>query len=318
MLSWIDEDFLDIVTDSSPEKLAKRFLDDVRNDNGRGGRYVSPNKGVAYSHIYEGLISRLSLTDNSNRVLRRISTINLWNNNKLRHLEINDLKKRFSTPEWIVIAAGPSFDESLDFIRENMENCNIVAVNTVLKRLQSESISPHLSVAADPYEQICDHILGIQAFTSDIPLIADKLTYWRYSREYSGEKCFVATEACRFIPDAISQNEPVWQVGGTVSSMAIEAAIRLGAETIHLIGLDLAYPDGVNYAKGMPHERRTDSHVTMTVSSTDGNSVGTNEVFDLFRKTIEEHQISPHKNIRFINHSLHGARIAGTIPYHKK
>lgn len=311
LLSWIDDNCLDIITDVNKEKLGNRFLADVRENKERGGRYVTSWKGRSFASVCGGLIIRLNLTDDSNRMLRNMSSINLWKNSTLHHTSLEELKKRSRGDEWVVIAAGPSFDDNLEFIRESIGNRNTIAVNTVLRRLSSENICPDISVAADPYEQLYAHIKDILPYTEEIPLIADKLTYWKYCEDYRGEKCFVSTAAGRFIPGALKPNDDVWEVGGTVSSLAIEAAIRLGAKNIHVIGLDLAYPAGVNYAEGMSHERKTDSNTTMEVKSVTGGMVGTNEVFDLFRKSIEE-QLSRYRNVTVINRSMHGAMVKGT------
>ncbi len=310
VLSYIDQDCLEIITDKSMQKLGERFLSDIRNDKNGNGRFVTAWKARKYTGICDGLITRLNLTDDSNRMIRKISTINLWKNRQLPSISPDKLKERFITDEWLVVAAGPSFDDNLELILESSGRRNIVAVNTVLRRLSKENIKPDISVAADPYGQLFDHIDDIISFTEDIPLVSDRLTFWKYCKEYRGEKCFVPTTACRFIPDALRDGESVWEVGGTVTSLAIEVAIRMGAKRIYIIGLDLAYPSGLNYAEGMPHARVTNSNVTMEVPSNDGKRVGTNEVFDLFRKSIEE-QIAPHKDIEFINCSRYGAKIKG-------
>ena len=310
VLSYIDQGCLEVITDKSMQKLGERFLNDIRNDKNGNGRFVTAWKARKYAGVCNGLITRLNLTDDSNRMIRKISTINLWKNRLLPSISPDKLKESFIGDEWLVVAAGPSFDDNLDLILDSPGKRNLVAVNTVLRRLSKENIKPDISVAADPYDQLFDHIDDIISFTEGIPLVSDRLTFWRYCKEYRGEKCFVPTTACRFIPDALHNGESVWEVGGTVTSLAIEVAIRMGAKKIYIIGLDLAYPSGVNYAEGMSHARVTNSNVTMEVPSNDGKMVGTNEVFDLFRISIEE-QIAPHKDIEFINCSRHGAKIKG-------
>ncbi|MCR5595212.1 MAG: DUF115 domain-containing protein [Lachnospiraceae bacterium] len=310
-LSKIDDDCLTIIHDSSMEKLANAFSDDIHKDREQSERYVTPWKSDEYAHVNNGMISRLKLIDDSSRSLRKISTINLWKNKTIPQADIISLYKNDPIKEYVIVAAGPSFDDSIDFIKDSIGKRTVIAVNTVLRRLNRENIKPDLSVAADPYEQICEHIKDILPFTSQIPLIADKITYWKYCQIYRGEKYFVATEADRKIPGAVSNDEQIWEVGGTVSSLAIEAAIKMGAEVIHMIGLDLAYPSGINYAKDMPHARMSDTPVSMEVPSTDGGMVGTSETFDIFRRYIE-YQISHHQDICFINHSMHGAMIQGS------
>ncbi|MBP3296321.1 MAG: motility associated factor glycosyltransferase family protein, partial [Lachnospiraceae bacterium] len=181
------------------------------------------------------------------------------------------------------------------------------AVNTVLRRLFREGIRPDLVVAADQYIQMREHIEGIGDQTEGIPMIAERRTNWQYTERYLGPICFVSTEN-----NSEDKEEDIWEVSGSVAGLALEAAVRLGAGRIYLVGQDLAYPDGKTYAQGMPYVAEAESRGTMLVPSVNGGMVSTSEAFHWFRIGLET-QIAKYKDIRFINLSRQGARIKGCV-----
>ncbi len=312
VLSWIDKDCLEIVSEPEAGKLVERYLNDATRFASISGRYIPLWLGEKYSHECNGRLTHVSLSDSTDRRITDLSIVNIWKNLKYQNIPFSTIKKMYQKKEWIVIAAGPSLDECIVFIHKNEGRIGIIAVSTVLKRLKDEGIIPDLVIAIDPSPEMSKHIEGIESYTKDIPLIALILLSWEFADKYQGPKCFMISPAAVRIYPRCQNINPTWDISGTVSNMAIETAIQLGAQRIHLVGLDLAYPDGFNYAHGMAHERTQKTDITMSVASVDGGTVGTNEVFDIFRKAIEK-QVARHKNIQFINHSSHGAVISGTI-----
>ena len=242
-------------------------------------------------------------------------TVNIWKNSRQKQSGYDTLRDSLTSKEWIVVAAGPSLDTSMDFIRANAGKCSVVIVNTVIRKFAASGITADLAVVADPKNDLLDHIAGVEDYTANIPLLATSSANWKFVSLYKGPKTFVAASAYSSLSQDKYKSIPLWNIGGTVSNLAIEAAIHFGAKTIHLIGLDLAYPEGLTYATDLPHERTNTGEITLFVPSTDGRQVGTNEVFNIFRESIES-QIAEHKDVRFINHSPNGAMIKGTVSPH--
>ena len=85
----------------------------------------------------------------------------------------------------------------------------------------------------------------------------------------------------------------------------MEAALRLGAGKIYLIGLDLAYPGGA------AHELSQVKRNRITVKDVNGKDVETVPTFITFKKIIEK-KIADNSNIIFYNLSKQGAFINGT------
>lgn len=310
VLSWIDEGSLKIVHDPDSASLIGKFLDDVEFDDPKRCIYITSEKKWKHRGAFDGQFDYIAAILQYGWELGDTLKINLWKNLALPSVSFAELGKKLGRDEWVVVAAGPSFDENTDFMRESKQNRNIVAVNTVLRRMAKENITPDLSVAADSYEQLTEHLSGIAEFTEKVPLVADWVTNWKYTYGYRGEKCFVTTPTGHIEEKRYHEVTDIWNVSGTISSMAIEAAVRLGAKKIYLVGLDLAFPGGKDYAGGMPHGKLSKDGTRMTVRSVDGEMVETAPTFNTFRGIIEE-KIAEHKNVEFINMSKHGALIEG-------
>ncbi|WP_027216537.1 motility associated factor glycosyltransferase family protein [Butyrivibrio fibrisolvens] len=315
ILSWIPDGICDFVTTADPQELAKRFLLFLNNNQ---NIYMTNSVSAHINHWMRTRYKNLGIDqiDKQSYILLfqrnkyNLCVINMMKNYDKPHIAFNELKKTLSSNEWIVIAAGPSLDESISFIKKESGQKKIVAVNTVLKRLPSEGITPDLIVAADPRPQLLDHIKGYEDTTKDITLVADETTCWEFINHYQGELCLIPTPNGVGLPLSNPDKINIWPISGTVVTLGIEVALRLGAKKIFLVGLDLAFPGGISYAKGVSQKREEGKKGNSTVQSVDGKIIASNQTFDMFR-TIIEQQIAKHPEVTFINMSPHGALIKG-------
>ena len=315
VLDWIPEECIELKQIPDLKLLAKEYLDFINTyDTEICSRlistHISPWKSEQYLNAGIDIIKKQAEIDIFNKSIYQTCVINITKNYSKKHISFDEIKSKYSRDECIIVAAGPSLDESINFIKESIESRTIIAVNTVIKRMHSESITPDIVVAADARPQLLDHIYGYEEFTKDIYLIADETTCWKYIEAYRGNICLVPTPNGMGIPVSNPNNLDLWEIYGTVTALAVESAIRLGAKRIYLAGLDLAYPGGINYAIGVSHERLETQKGDFLVKAVDGKTVETSPVFDLFRQAIEV-QIANNPDVDFINLSKHGALIKG-------
>lgn len=69
--------------------------------------------------------------------LRRDHGINYWSNRQRECKMISEMDASYIKKDVIIVAAGPSLDDNLQFLRENKGKKTIIAVGTVLKKLLS-------------------------------------------------------------------------------------------------------------------------------------------------------------------------------------
>ena len=317
VLSLIPKDNIEIISNSTPEDLAKLFLYDI-NSRPSFGYHIAPFKHKIYNGVCDNELNRIIINHDYSLDSSDLSIINLWKNKKLNRISFHQVVEKYHFKEYIIISAGPSLDDSLDFIKSSKGKRGLIAVNTVLRRLLDEGIVPDIIAAADFAGAMSKHLEGIESYTSSITLIADWLLSWKYTTLYKGDICFVRTNASAGLTEDYLPNDPVWDISGTVACLAVETAVSLGAEKIYLAGQDLAYPSGQMYAKGMPHkESDNNTKWSIRVPSVNGELIYTCEAFEWFRKALE-FQIKKYNDIDFVNLSRIGALIKGALPYDQK
>ena len=314
VLSWIPAECIHIIEDTTEEMsgrsgLSHIFAQAVNNSKVPFGYKIMPWKKEIYRNMEGGMISALAANQELHQSMRYRTAVNLWKNRMHEQITFEGIRKQYAFREWIVVSAGPSLDEQIPFLLQSRGQRGIIAVNTVLRRLFQEGVRPDLVVAADQYIQMVEHIEGIGEQTAGIPLIAERRVNWQYLQQYRGKVCFIATD--EDYPGG-KTDEEIWNVSGSVAGVALEAAIRLGAKKVYLVGQDLAYPAGRTYAAGMPYATERQSRGTIPVPSVDGATVLTSEAFNWFRIGLEA-QIAKCPDVTFVNLSKHGALIKGCV-----
>ena len=102
----------------------------------------------------------------------------------------------------------------------------------------------------------------------------------------------------------------MWGTGGTVTSLAMEAAIQFGATNVYLVGVDLAYPDGITHASNTMDRGVKNTARMIPIKSVTGGIVHTEPNFIIYREWIEK-RIKETPHIKYYNMSKIGAHIEG-------
>ena len=309
VLSWIPEDKLNIVI--SPDELTtvESFFG---NDYDENCCYHCSN--IYYSMLgdtCQTLLRNYIIGENTGINSNVYSDINAYRN--LHNIEstIVDYRSKRESDEWIVIAAGPSLDDLLQYIRDN-EDKNIICVATAAGKLRKNGIIPDCICVLDPWSSTFKQFENILDW--DVPLLVDPQTNWRIAEAYSGDKYIVPSisnynSAKKFKDEGYKLIDP----GSTVAIMAIRLAIMLKAEKIHLIGLDLAYPGGKTHAEGTARADTVSTERMKMVKSNNGGEVPTDKIFENYIVEVEN-LIKENTGVEFINHSTVGAYINGAKP----
>ncbi len=243
--------------------------------------------------------------------------VNYWKNKKNSTGSLADFNeyiakqgKESLLDECIVVAAGPSLADNIDFLKENKGKRFIIAISTAVRKLSAEGIKPDVVTILDPLPTVMPHLKGVGEFIKDVPLLLESVSYWEFTEKYPAPKFRVfATDYEKVLEEAGETNAEIWYGGSTVSVFAMEIAVKLGAKKVYLIGADFAYPGNKRYA----HSESEDAVFETYVTSVDGNPVGSTENFKHFISDTEQVIKKYHGKVRFINKSRHGAYIKGAF-----
>lgn len=313
LLGQIDEDCLEVIISEDVSELFSYFSS-TEGDIDDRGYYVSESiiaeaDAVTMQAMRSFKDNQLYLYD----YLGRYSVnFRLNNDNKSGDFDVflralTEADPSLCNKTFAVVAGGPSIKDEVDYLKNGRDSLFIISVNTSVRFLLENDLVPDCIAVMDPTEGILKHLNGLEERLEKIPLVFESCAYWKYIKNYTGPKYrVVATDYESTVLKKDTSNK--WNGGTTVSCLAIELAINLGAKSILLIGLDLGYPDDMLYP-GIEADKKA---YECYILSNSGEMIGSSHTFLSFKKEIEE-IIFGNEQIRFTNLSKKGAYIEGTF-----
>lgn len=162
--------------------------------------------------------------------------------------DVGELKNQFQNIPFILIGAGPSLDESIDFLKSIQDKAIIVASNSPYRKLINSGIRPHLVTTADPMSPT---LLGFNNVSLEgVPLACPFSAYPEIVERFSGR----ILSWCTFNPIAsLLKNRTACKPGtpileqGTVSGCVLDLSRLFGCKKVLFVGQDMAVRDDGRY-----------------------------------------------------------------------
>lgn len=237
--------------------------------------------------------------------------INFWRNLESEAKMISELPKINTNGDFMVVAAGPSLDLSMDFLKENREKMKVIAVGTVFRKLINRGIIPDYVAVLESREPVYEQLRGLEE--QKVPMVMPMCAYWKIAECYQGDIYLFPSGECQESIEYARKNRlEIWEVGGTVSFTAMELAVKLGAARVYLLGLDLAYPDAISHAEDTPQRKKMNQQNLTMVEKVGGGQVYSDYALVFYREQIEKY-IKKNRKVKFYNLSKLGARIKGAV-----
>ncbi|PKM82399.1 MAG: hypothetical protein CVU89_05190 [Firmicutes bacterium HGW-Firmicutes-14] len=307
-------------TDSLVSKLASAvdintlqgmgFLDH-RPSVERNGKYYDTALEIIRGTLNQMVLNQITVTNEAEK----------WYTNTLENLPevlrnpgVEGLFGKFRGEPIILVSAGPSLDKNVEYLRLAKEKALIICVGTALRALLGRGIRPDIVVSIDPREKNFEHFKGLDV--EGIYLVAEPTSHPGIFETYQGSKliCTYGNSIINWVEKNIG---PVGRVrsGGSVATVALDLAVRLGGNPIVFMGQDLAFTGGRTHAGGTLYERgrqeaKDDDLNQVTLPGYFGGQVLTSRVLYSFNKWIENY-IRDCGETRFINATEGGAMIEG-------
>ena len=228
-----------------------------------------------------------------------------WTENTVRNLgliengtfyKLSDLENKFSGQTAMILAAGPSLDENLEKIKANREKFVVFVVNKALRYVLSSGITPDFLVGLDAgYME--PTIGGLEEHLPNINYITDlKSDSYGYTKPF--KKTFVSfSDNDIIVKNLKDYNDFIkpYVTGGSATTFAFVAAVKMGFEKIIFSGLDLAFKNDVSYADGENIKRISEEKILAdnvekelcSVPSVTGGNVTTRDDYAAFIKHFE-------------------------------
>lgn len=230
---------------------------------------------------------------------------------------LEELQGQFKGGTAVVISSGPSLQEDIEWVTRLKPHALIIAAGSSIQALVKNGIRPHLTVVMDG--GVINNKVFEDPRTLESPLLHTSSAYYEISERKSNHlihsimKNDVASQYFMGLPE----EEVIISSTPTVAGTAMQAAIRLGATRIIMMGQDLSFPGNKYYADGVNHvsTERANSDVEtakIQVLNVNGTYNTTNQSF-MFMKDSLEDLVTAFTDIEFINSTRNGASIEGTV-----
>lgn len=223
---------------------------------------------------------------------------------------ISVLKSEFEAKPIIYIGGGPSLDPILPYLEKMMQNYKIICAGTVVGKLKEMGIYPEYAIIIDPLPSMIEQIEGkvdskktsLLCLSSASKIAVDAFMGKKYIIYQNG---FEPAESA-----AKRENALLFETGGSVSTTAIDIALRFGCSQLLLLGMDLGFTNGMSHSKGTADEHHIQIFADQRmVKAVQGEEIATSKNLDIYRNWIER-RISREKQIEIVNVS-NGAVIQG-------
>ena len=222
-------------------------------------------------------------------------------------------KKESEDMPAILIAAGPSLDKNIEKLKQIKDSVFIMAVDTALNTVLKHDIIPDMTISVDGHKPL---VLFEDERVKNIPISLSAISNAKIIEQNNAMRFYELEqgEYLSAIYNKLGKEIKGLPTGGSVANNACSLLTLMGFKTIIFMGLDLAYPGGIEHTKEAYHELTLiDKSKKDYIEIEDiwGNKVLTEENMNLYRKWFESYiKIMP--QIRFIDATEGGALIHGT------
>jgi hypothetical protein len=234
--------------------------------------------------------------------------------------DVGEMKGEFPDIPFVLVGAGPSLDESIDFLKSVQDKAIIITSNSPYRKLINSGIRPHMVVTADPMPPT---LAGFQNINlDDIPLVCPFSAYPEIVRRFSGR----IFSWCTYNPivDLLKSHmglEPGTNImeQGTVSGCVLDLSRLFGCRKVLFVGQDMSVrDDGLYYTEDSSYAD-TGAHYS---SSTLGQRLAGNtqdkvlveQRLFVYLKTFEQFIAKKQPSVEYRNLARTGVKINGA-PY---
>lgn len=243
------------------------------------------------------------------------------------HYGVNKFFDKYKNIPAVIVSAGPSLEKNIRKLKEMKNKALIIAVDTAIKPLFSHNISPHFIITIDPQKKNSKYFRNVN-FKESV-LIAESSVDKEAIDSFNGAIYFINSifPLAKYFMEELGDRGDI-TTGGSVSTAAYDFAIRIGANPIIMVGLDLSFPNYQTHIKGSYHEENFfteiykldsyDSRIYKVLIA--GNlreekniyneKVWTDSRFDMYKNWYEEQCLKYKKN-KFYNATEGGIIING-------
>lgn len=306
--SYIRDGRLKIVYDADIKRLVGKFCDEGRRDDCELLMHYPTIRAIDDVQVRQLLedffVTTSSMREQSGQLDSNFKIISEHN-----LPECGALKKLFEGRNVVIVGAGPSADDAFDYFKRYRNKLMIFATGHIVRSLIKGGIIPDVIILTDPQPHMYKQIEGLDL--GSVPLILLSTGSASILKNYNGP-IYVAYQNGYEPAEKMAKSlgATLFETGGSVTTTALDIAIRFGAGKVIFAGIDLAYTGENSHAQGEGRKIESTDGLRK-VKSCKGGIVYTSKNLDIYRKWIER-RISNEQDLVVYNTGA-GADIKGTV-----
>lgn len=242
---------------------------------------------------------------------KQILAYNFITNAKRGDPYVSELKSDIENKEVYLVAGGPSLTPCIPLLKKRAADSVIFCVGTSATKLMHEGIVPDYVILLDGLPAIR------KQFDPNFDYSKTRLIYaatacFEFVELFKGKRYIAYQEAYDLSEKKARElGRQLFKTGGSVSTLALDLAVKLGVCKIVCLGLDLAYTYNQLHASGIDDVKKSNSgEFTLSVMNTSGRSINTSYGLNSFKIWIERY-LSEERNLPDIVNISDGAYIEG-------
>lgn len=241
----------------------------------------------------------------------QILTFNFNKNKSFCDSYVNELVRKINGKEVYIVAGGPSLSPCIPVLKKRSSNSILLCVGTSAKKIMDEGIIPDYIVLIDGLLSTKKQLS--HSFNYDVTSFIYLATACSETVSmFEGKRYIVYQEGFELSEKAASElGAPTYRTGGSVSTLALDLAVKLGASKVICLGLDLAYTYNQFHASGISEENDLETtQGNIILKDTSGGMVKTASTLAAYHDWIEKYIADAEKLPELLNIS-DGAYIEG-------
>ena len=262
-------------------------------------------KALGNNHILYPLLETIKVNVNSYKKFAPLMIENFKQNSN----QYTSLTKKKIGKIACLVAAGPSLNETMYWLKDIKGQVDIYAVGSALKPLLNFGIEPDAVIISDP-----KHSIDVQLKDSGYNGLLYYLSTASYKAviEYKNYKEMIFQKDFYLSERLAQENQyPLLETGGSVSTLTFSLIKYLGYNKIILFGLDLGYPSNQSHVSHSSSSSNLHNLVEEYVMSNSGEMVKTQANLLVYLRWFNEKIQESHLTI--YNTSYNGAKITGAL-----
>ncbi|MCD6293034.1 MAG: motility associated factor glycosyltransferase family protein [Deltaproteobacteria bacterium] len=211
------------------------------------------------------------------------------------------------------VAAGPSLDAALTELKKVGNKALIIALDSAVQALVEAGIKPHVVVTADFKELNFEKLRDVLAAVRESILIFALGANVKNVSTFLGQRRIGVTPQTDSLLNWFGRHLDIdCQVPNitSVGQTALFTAAGLGLDPIVLVGMDLAFPEGLDHATNTVFRSRPHPDRILLTTGVAGNTVSSQAA--LIADKVQIEKVVAEIDTRVVNTSMQGVLLQGT------